>query len=184
MTTIVVLNPEYEQEAAGASRPARRTELTEPAVLTLIDNGKPNGRAILGYLADELAGLLPLARVDLHTKPTSAAPIDEATAKELAASSNLVISGVGDCGGCSSCSLHDAIQLEQLGVPAVVIITEPFVPMVSAFAASLGMAGYPAFVVLPHPVSSLDDSELRQIAATAAADVARHLTVNVSPTGA
>jgi hypothetical protein len=184
MTKIVVLNPAYEREAIDASGPAPRQELLEPAVLTLIDNGKPNGRAILGHLADALADELPLARVDLHTKPTSAAPISEATAKELAARSTLVISGVGDCGGCSSCSLHDAIQLEQLGVPSVVIITEPFVPMVSAFAASLGMPGYPAMVVLPHPVSSLPDAELRRIASAAAPDVARLLTVNVSTTGA
>ena len=178
MTSIIVLTPEYEQVAPAGARPAVRRVLDEPVVLTLVDNCKPNARAILDYLAAALEQLLPIERVDVYAKGTSAAPIDERTAKDLAARSGLVIAGVGDCGGCSACSLHDAIQLEQLGVPAVLIVTEPFVPMIDAFAVSLGMPGYASIVVLPHPVSSLGRDELREIAERAAPDVARCLTTD------
>jgi hypothetical protein len=71
--------------------------------------------------------------------------------------------------------LHDAVQLERLGVPATVVITEPFVDLVHQFASTLGMPDY-AVVTLPHPVSSKDDSALRQLAAEAAPRVASLLT--------
>lgn len=64
--------------------------------LTLIENGKPNARALLGHLADELRGRLRLATVDVHSKPTAGKPIDVDVADMLAARSHLVISGVGD----------------------------------------------------------------------------------------
>lgn len=70
--------------------------------------------------------------------------------------------------------MHDAIQLERLGVPATVVITDPFASLVDAFAATLGMPGYPA-VVLPHPVSSEDDATLQQLARAATPEVARLL---------
>lgn len=178
MSIIMVLSPEYEKVAPEGMRPAERRAVDEPVVLTLVDNCKPNARAILNYIAAELERLLPIERVDVHAKGTSAAPIDEQTASDLATRSGLVIAGVGDCGGCSACSLQDAIQLERLGVPAVVVVTEPFVPMIAAFATSLGMSGYSSIVVLPHPVSSLRDDELREIAVRAAPDVARCLTTH------
>ena len=72
--------------------------------------------------------------------------------------------------------MHDAIQLERLGVPSTVIITEPFSGLVAQFAATLGMPEYPV-IALPHPVSSRDDDTLRLLATQVAADVARLLGV-------
>jgi hypothetical protein len=67
--------------------------------------------------------------------------------------------------------LHDAVQLERLGVPATVIITEPFQSLVATFATTLGMPHYPV-VVLPHPVSSKDDATLMALALGVAPRVA------------
>jgi hypothetical protein len=50
----------------------------------------------------------------------------------------------------------DAITLEKHGVPAVAVVTEPFVPTGNAMAELNGLPGYP-FVVVPHPFGSLDD---------------------------
>jgi hypothetical protein len=96
MTTITVLVPEYEDDAMEQSARAERTPISSPAVLTLIDNGKPKARELLSYVASELEHLLPIDRVDIHTKPTAAAPIDADTAKRLAARSRLVVTGLGD----------------------------------------------------------------------------------------
>ena len=96
MTAITVLIPEYEDDATTQSARARRHAFTRPSVLTLVDNGKPKARELLGYVADELRRLLPIERVDIHTKPTAAAPIDADTAKLLAARSHLVVTGLGD----------------------------------------------------------------------------------------
>ena len=54
----------------------------------------------------------------------------------------------------------DAINLEKQGIPAVAVVTEPFVPTANALAELNGMAGYP-FVVVPHPFGSLDGATVR-----------------------
>jgi hypothetical protein len=70
--------------------------------------------------------------------------------------------------------LHDALQLEALGVPAAVVITEPFTGLVGSFSRNLGAPGYPPMVV-PHPISSKDDEHLRRMAEAVADAVAVQL---------
>ena len=97
MTAITVVRPDHVAEVTGlarAPRPARSS--AEPLHLTLIENGKPNAAKLLGEVADELRSRLPLATVDMHSKPAAGKPIDADVADMLAARSHLVISGVGD----------------------------------------------------------------------------------------
>ena len=61
----------------------------------------------------------------------------------------------------------DAITFEKRGIPAAVVITEPFVPTAEAMARLAGMPGYP-HAVLPHPVGSLTAAEVSQRAAAIA----------------
>jgi hypothetical protein len=55
----------------------------------------------------------------------------------------------------------DAISFEKRGIPAVAIITEPFIPTAAAIALLAGMPGYP-HAVIPHPVGSLSPEEVRR----------------------
>jgi hypothetical protein len=61
----------------------------------------------------------------------------------------------------------DAITFEKRGIPAAVVITEPFVPTAEAMARLAGMPGYP-YAVLPHPMGSLTPGEVAQRADTIA----------------
>lgn len=70
--------------------------------------------------------------------------------------------------------MHDAIQIEQLGVPATVMITEPFQGLAASFSVTLGLAGYHS-VTVPHPISSKDEAQLERLAALAADTVAAQL---------
>lgn len=97
MPTITVVRPDHVPEAHSTARAPRRAHGTADALhLTLIENGKPNARTLLGFVADELRSRLPLAAVDVHSKPAAGKPIDADVADMLAARSHLVISGVGD----------------------------------------------------------------------------------------
>jgi hypothetical protein len=60
--------------------------------------------------------------------------------------------------------LHDAVLMEERGIPSTVVLTEPFQGLAAAFAANLGMPGYPG-VVVPHPVASKSDADLDRLAA-------------------
>jgi len=57
------------------------------------------------------------------------------------------------------CSLHDAISLERLGVPTVLLITEPFVAFRDRAAQSLGVDRYPS-VNLHHPIAILSPEQV------------------------
>ena len=79
--------------------------------------------------------------------------------------------------------MFDSIIFEKLGVPAVPIITKPFQPTAEALIKLHGMTGYTC-VAVDHPITSLDDDELRERARVAAPQVeaALLLAIEDSPT--
>lgn len=182
MTPITVHVPVREESgpALPAGELAPRDGLPAGARLTLIANGKPKARELLEFFGEELREQLGLGSVTVFAKPAASSPISPEEARTIAAQSDLVLTGLGDCGACSACSLHDAAQLEQLGVPAIVVITEPFQRPIAEFARGLGLPGYPV-VVVPHPVSSRDLDVLARIAAEAAPVAAQQLTGSRAP---
>lgn len=59
--------------------------------------------------------------------------------------------------------MHDGIQFERRGVPAVVLVTEPFVGAARAMAALDGLPQFP-FLTLPHPTAELRADAVRRAA--------------------
>ncbi len=53
----------------------------------------------------------------------------------------------------------DGIVMEKLGVPTVVVATEPFISSAKAMAVSHGIPDYP-FVVIPHPIAATETPKL------------------------
>ncbi len=53
----------------------------------------------------------------------------------------------------------DGIKLEHAGIPAVSIVTQPFIATGQAMAETWGAPDY-AFVVTPHPIANLSPPEL------------------------
>ncbi len=47
-------------------------------------------------IADRLRDALPIATVEVHSKPSAGAPIEEDVATMLAVRSHMIISGLGD----------------------------------------------------------------------------------------
>lgn len=68
--------------------------------------------------------------------------------------------------------MHDAIALEQAGVPTAVIVTTQFLHEADVLRRALGMADL-APVVIPHPLSTLSQAEIERRAAGAAPQVMR-----------
>ena len=58
-----------------------------------------------------------------------------------------------------SCSVHDLVRLERLGVATAGVGTEPFADEALEQAALLGMPGY-RMVWVPHPVQLLTAAQL------------------------
>ena len=66
--------------------------------------------------------------------------------------------------------MHDAVVLEEQGIPTAVVITTEFVREAEAQRAALGMESLEP-VVITHPLSTLTDEEIASRAREAAGQV-------------
>jgi hypothetical protein len=57
--------------------------------------------------------------------------------------------------------VHDAISAEKLGIPAVGVMTDRFLPTARAMSATLGLPQY-AVACVAHPISHNTEEEIRQ----------------------
>ena len=73
-----------------------------------------------------------------------------------------------------SCSVHDLVRLERLGVATAGVGTEPFADEALEQAGLLGMPGY-RMVWVPHPVQLVTASELDARADAAIAPILARL---------
>lgn len=70
--------------------------------------------------------------------------------------------------------MHDIVNLEALGVPAVMIASDAFVDAAEAQARALGAD--PARVFVAHPIQDRTDDEIRALADSAVDDIVAALT--------
>ena len=78
-----------------------------------------------------------------------------------------------------SCSVHDLVRLERLGVATAGVGTEPFADEALEQAALLGMPGY-RMVLVPHPVQLLTAGQLDTRADAAIEAILRRLLADSS----
>ncbi|HKF20703.1 MAG TPA: hypothetical protein VKE93_03995 [Candidatus Angelobacter sp.] len=73
--------------------------------------------------------------------------------------------------------MHDAIHLENLGVPAVPVATTEFTAPARIQAGALGRAGFDA-VYVPHPIQDQSPQQIAARADAAAEEIVKRLTGN------
>ena len=158
--------------AVRAPRPAS----LNGARVGLLINTKTNARPFLdevGRLLTEQYGVT----VTKRTKTNFAVPEPEDIIKELAQESDVVVTGVGDCGSCSAAAAADGVVLESAGLPVAAIITTSFIPTADAMAALRGAPGY-KYATTEHPVAVLTEDKVKERAARVLDDVVSLLTEN------
>lgn len=160
--------------------PARRLPNLAGKRLGLLENGKTNAVKFLEMVAAILVERYGVGSVKMFHKAALSKPAKRETLVELAAESDFVVTGIGDCGSCSTNSVHDAIEMEKLAVPTVAICTEAFRLGLDTLTRMRGMPEY-RFAIVPHPLGVLFDDALRQRAALAAPQVAEIVTGSVTP---
>ena len=152
----------------AAPRAPRLASLDGKRVGLLI-NTKQNARPFLdevGRLLEERYGVTLTKR----TKVNFAVPEPENVIKELVADSDVIITGVGDCGSCSAAATADGVVLEAAGVPVAAIITDSFIPTADAMAVLRGAPGY-KYATTAHPVAVLTEDKVKERAAQVLDDV-------------
>src|SRR3546814_9872652 len=78
-----------------------------------------------------------LFRKDALSKPAPAEVLDE-----LVANCDFAVTGIGDCGSCSTNTVHDGIEIEKRGIPAVAVCNAEFLPGLAASSKLVGLRDY------------------------------------------
>ena len=73
------------------------------------------------------------------------------------------------------CSVHDTVEFEKRGIPATVVITQAFTNACVFQFKGKGMEGHP-YIELPHPISNLQPSEMREVTLRYVDQAVRQLT--------
>lgn len=135
--------------------------------IAVLDNGKPNAGVVMRRAAETLAARTG-ATVSLVTKKgpdglsaNAAIPMAADRFELLQAAADIVLTGAADCGSCTAYSVHDAIELERVGKPAVVLTTTKFEPIAVTLSASFGLPEVRR-LVLPHPIGGTDEPTLHR----------------------
>jgi hypothetical protein len=170
MTTVYLPDSEPGQApVALAPSPASLAGLR----IAVLDNGKPNAVEVMTRAAETLAARTG-ATVSLVTKKgpqgmsaNAAIPVAPDIFERVLADADVVITGSADCGSCTAYSVHDTVELEKAGKPAVVVTTTRFEPIASTMSASMGLPNTRR-LVLPHPIGGTDEATLHQWADAAA----------------
>ncbi|MGP3928957.1 UGSC family (seleno)protein [Nonomuraea sp. KM88] len=159
---------------ARAAVAARRVPSLAGARVGLLTNTKRNAAQLLAGLGDLLRDRYGAVVAIQRTKPHVAFPVDEPMLREIAAVSDVVITGVGDCGSCSASAAADGIAFERAGIPAAVIVSDAFEVTARAMA---GVHGDENFEILltPHPVAVLNAEQVAERATELLAGVANRV---------
>ena len=153
--------------------PAERPKSLAGLRIGLLDNGKEFSDVVLDGLAETLRRDHGANRIKFWRKgfPAKGAPF----IAEMAAETDVAVSGVGHCGSSSPWSVIDAVNLERAGVPTVALISRSFCPLGQIVARGHGHDGL-AIVMLPHPLGEGDRGKIGRKGGAAAAECVRLLT--------
>lgn len=143
--------------------------------LALLDNGKTNAEKYLNMIGDLLTQRYGVGSIKMFHKAALSKPAPEETLAAIVAESDFAVTGIGDCGSCSTNSVHDGVELERLGIPAVAVCTEAFRLGLDVLTNMRGMPDY-RYAIVPHPLGVLFEDELFQRALLAAPQIVEIVT--------
>jgi len=131
-----VLNPSAERFGDPARGLAPRPASLSHRTVGLLWNGKANGDVALRTVGEHLERSVPDVTVRFYS---GAVPCDPALLERVGEECDLVVACTADCGSCTSWITHDCVQLERMGVPAVVMVSAGFEINQAASARAFGL---------------------------------------------
>lgn len=158
---IELVSPVIEIAGASPVRIAPGVDDLSGLAVGLVENGKWNACALLQAVRGRLMERFQMREGPLRGKLHYNRDLNEEERAALSGEADVALAAIGDCGSCTSYTVHDALVLEGLGVPTVAIVTEPFVPLAESLAASLGTPDI-RIASIGHPLYGVNDDELAQ----------------------
>lgn len=148
-----ILDPFADEVEAKGTVLADRLSTVGSARIGLFSNTKKNADHFLREVGARLEADYAVEVSEVVYKDVATSAADEDVYEELRGYDAVLIA-YGDCGSCSSWTMHDAFQLEEAGVPTVVFCTEDFTTLCQYEAENQGIPGLP-IVEIEHPIADL-----------------------------
>lgn len=155
-----ILDPIPNQSTGEETVLSERPASLDGRRIGLLSNSKKNSDHFLRSVGERLASMTDVSVSDIVYKPTatSAAPND---VHDRLTEYDAVLTAYGDCGSCSSWTIHDAIELEKAGIPTVVFCSEEFTTLCQFEAENQSCLGLP-IVEFEHPIADVDPEVVRE----------------------
>ncbi|MQA88425.1 MAG: hypothetical protein GEV03_28365 [Streptosporangiales bacterium] len=150
MNQLTVLDPTgrtADAESVARPGPAR----LDGARIAVLDNTKPGAVELMERIAEVLVGEHGADSYVVERKLSASQGASEEQLQGVHEACDLAITGSGDCGGCTSWSCHDAVALERLGTPTVLVCTDAFVRLARVTAERAGLPRI-RIVEVEHPI--------------------------------
>jgi len=173
---LVVPFPLDEPDDAAVRRSPDRRPIPALPTVAFVDNTKAKAAILLDAIGTALVAREAISDYFVYRKHLDMVPLDDAERDDLAARAHVVVTGVGDCGGCTACSVTDALRCIEAGVPAFVVVTKRFAGVAEATDAEYGVAGLEHLTV-DHPIWTRDPDWFRATGAALATSVASALAL-------
>ena len=123
-TSILLRDPTLQTEDENTAHPVL-SDLWGTTI-GIVWNGRPPGDALFQKMLETLGERHGVKAGPIRLKPYLGNIAPPEVFEEIAATCDAVVTGVGDCGSCTSASVLDAITMARRGMPAAVIGGERF----------------------------------------------------------
>lgn len=171
-----LLDPTGAAEGASDGTLSPRPVSLKGLTVGLLDNTKPNSTLLLDEIAADLSRDYGIGEIKHYVKDYFGTPVKDELFQQIVSEVDIVITAVGDCGSCSAATVADGIMFERAGIPTVSITSDSFAMSGQAMASVQGFPGF-QFVMVQHPVASLDAEHIRGRADQALPEALRILGV-------
>ena len=175
-TREALLDPTGAAEGMSEGTLSPRPVSLKGLTVGLLDNTKPNSTLLLDEIAADLKRDYGIGEIKHYVKDYFGTPVKDELFDQIVSEVDIVITAVGDCGSCSAATVADGIKFERAGIPTVSITSDSFAMSGQAMADVQGFPGF-EFVMVQHPVASLDVEHIRGRADQAIPEALRILGV-------
>lgn len=158
------LNPEGVVDSQNIEKNIRPKSL-KGLTIAFVDNTKPNFDIFCDKIQEILLKDYGVAEVKRYRKLGRTVGASQKDLDEIKATCDYAITGLGDCGSCTSWALRDCVEIERIGVPALCVTTTQYSYLARMEAAAFGLKNVQVLEV-PHPLGAgvpKDEVEIKAI---------------------
>jgi len=153
---------------------ADRVPTLSGTVVGLLDNHKDNADILLTRIGEILKAEYGVKDTIMRQKFLPSMVAEPRVLDEFAQTCDVVVASIADCGSCTSCLVHDGLELEDRGIATAALCTPVFLNSFELHAKYEGREDYEPVMV--DTISTKSSEEIADLAAAIVPSIVAVLT--------